>query len=100
MKRSDIYTKEQWRTDGTFSAQPGQEITADVYDSMLNCVPPRSLPKETARRASQDHSVSIHAGFLMGEPHCSDKEGRQLYLAFGMSGNRYYYLGLSQAREV
>ena len=94
----DIYTIEQWETDRNFKAQPGQEITEAVYEEMLNCLPHRTLQQQRARKELQDYKIPVHAGFLMGEPHSSDKRG-QYYLAFGMNdygkGKHYYYLGLS-----
>lgn len=98
-----LYTMEQWTKDGTFNATAGQEISEDVYNAMLNCMPPESLPRAKAEYALSVLNIPVHAGFLMGEPHSCDKDG-QLYLAFGMcdfgrSVNhkepRYYYLGLS-----
>lgn len=94
-----IYTREQWKSDRAFKAEPGQEITEDIYEEMLNCMPPRSLPKGKARQALQDYRIPVHAGFLMGEPHDHDTDG-PLYMAFGMNdygrGQRFYYLGLSR----
>lgn len=99
---SNIYTMEQWTQDRTFNAEAGQEISADVYEQMLNCMPPESLPRNKARQALQDYNIPVHAGFLMGEPHSTDRNGNQLYLAFGMNdygkGKHYYYLGLSIAQ--
>ena len=93
-----IYTFEQWQAAGTFDAEPGQEITADVYNEMLNCIPPEKLPTATARKAHHLYGIPVHAGFLMGEPHSSDSEG-PLYMAFCMNhytqGPRYFYIGLS-----
>lgn len=97
-----IYTMEQWAKDRSFNAEVGQEISKEVYNNMLNCMPPKSLPRLKAIYALSALNIPVHAGFLMGEPHSSDKDG-QLYLAFGMndygSGTRrephYYYLGLS-----
>lgn len=100
-----LYTMEQWTKDGTFNATAGQEISEDVYNAMLNCMPPESLPRAKARWALSVLNIPVHAGFLMGEPHSCDKDGNQLYLAFGMcdfgrSVNHkephYYYLGLSR----
>ena len=95
-----IYTNEQWESDNSFKAVPGQEITEQIYDDMLNCVPPKSLPRSTAAKVMQEHEIYINAGFLMGEPHSTGKEGL-LYLAFGMNGHgnekHFYYLGLSPA---
>ena len=94
-----LYTMAHWDADGTFSAEPGQEISAEVYDEMLNCMPPKTLPASKALQAVHDYGIPVHAGFLMGEPHSSDRYGNQLYLAFGMNdygkGKHYYYLGLS-----
>lgn len=92
----ELYTMERWKADRTFKAKPGQEIAADVYEEMLNCMPPRTLPQEKARQALQDYKIPVHAGFLMGEPHSSDKRG-QYYLAFGM--NAFVNDGLFPAAE-
>jgi hypothetical protein len=92
---------ENWQADRNFKAEPGQEITQEVYDAMLNGVPPKTLPPETAIKALEEYNVPVHAGFLMGEPDSDDSEGRALYLAFGMNdygkGKHYFYLGLSPA---
>ena len=94
-----IYTMEQWRQDRTFNADPGQEVTAEIYEEMLNAMPPEDLPARKARQALQDYKIPIHNGFLMGEPHSTGSNGELLYLAFGVNeygkGRRYYYLGLS-----
>lgn len=96
-----IYTMQQWKQDGTFSADPGQEISAEVYEQMLNTLPPEDLPRDKARQALQDYNIPVHAGFLMGEPHSSNSNGELLYMAFGRNnygkGDRYFYLGLSIA---
>lgn len=95
------YTMRDWRAAGTFNAEPGQEISEDVYNTMRDCLPPKSIPKETAERAWTEHQIPVHAGFLMGEAHTVDEDGQPLYLAFGSNnygkGSRYYYLGLSKA---
>lgn len=94
-----IYTKADWEKDRTFNAEAGQEISEEIYNDMLNCMPPENLPRSKAEQALQDYSIPVHAGFLMGEPHSCNKDGDQLYLAFGMNdygkGKHYYYLGLS-----
>lgn len=100
---SNLYTMEQWTQDRTFNAEAVQEISAEIYEQMLNCMPPERLPITKARQALQDYNIPVHAGFLMGEPHSSDNNGNLLYLAFGSndygSGTKhephYYYLGLS-----
>lgn len=35
-----IYTMEDWKRDRTFKAQPGQEVSQEVFDQMLNSMPP------------------------------------------------------------
>lgn len=99
----DIYTAAQWKADRTFNAAPGQEIAPEIYEEMFNCLPPKQLPADKAAQALHDFDLPIHAGFLMGEPHSSDKGG-QLYLAFGMNdygkGKHFYYLGLSRPAKI
>lgn len=97
-----LYTMEQWTNDRTFNAKEGQEVSEDVYNEMLNCMPPETLPRARAEYALSVLNIPVHAGFLMGEPHSCDDKGRQLYLAFGMNDygrgkpdKHYYYLGLS-----
>lgn len=93
-----IYDMKQWESDKSFKAMPGQEITEDIYSEMMNCLPPKTLPREKARQILRKYNIPVHAGFLMGEPYGQDKEG-QLFLSFGMNDfgkeKRYYYLGLS-----
>lgn len=93
-----VYTMATWERDGVFKADPGQEITEDIYKQMLNCMPPKALPRKKVDQVLQDYNVPVHAGFLMGEPHSSNAKGL-LYLAFGMNdcgkGKHFYYLGLS-----
>lgn len=93
-----LYSMKQWAADRDFKAAPGQEITEEVYNQMLNALPPLTLPRCKAEQALQDYKIPVHAGFLMGEPHSNDKNGL-LYMAFAMNdygkGKRYYYIGLS-----
>ena len=95
-----IYTMKDWTRDGTFKAEPGQEIDAQLYETMQNAVPPRAIPKETAARAWELYRVPVHAGFLMGQQETTDEDGTPLFLAFGSNdygkGAHYYYLGLSK----
>jgi hypothetical protein len=94
-----IYDGRQWEKDRIFKADPGQEITEEVYNQMLNGLPPLDLPAQTALDAMRKYGTPIHYGFLMGEPHSHDSAGAALYMAFGMSDygreKKYYYLGLS-----
>lgn len=99
----EIYTSEMWNKAGAFNATPYQEITAEVYETMYNIVPPLSLPRNKAVYALQTHNIPVHSGFLMGEPNSSDENGL-LYHAFGSNnygkGSKYYYLGLSHIQPV
>lgn len=107
MKELKIYTMEEWEKDGSFKAEPGQQISEEIYNQMLNCMPPKSIPRGKAAQALQDYNIPVHAGFLMGEPHSHNEKGKALYLAFGKndfgSGTRrepkYFYLGLSVAEQ-
>ena len=94
-----LYSMSDWRAAGSFDAEPGQEITGEVYNAMRDCIPPRSMPRETARAAMDKYRIPVHEGFLMGEAHSTDENGRPLYLAFAMNEygreKRYYYIGLS-----
>lgn len=90
---------EQWEKDGTFNAEPGQEVSKEVYNAMLNAMQPKKLPHGKAMYALQSLDIPVHSGFLMGEPYTCVSDKEQLYLAFGMNdygkGKHYYYLGLS-----
>lgn len=94
-----MYTVRQWELDDDFSAIPGQEIAPEIYEDLLNVVPPLSLPRDAAQRALKDYGLPVDAGFLMGEPAASD-QGGLLYKAFGRCGDDCYYLGLSRARAT
>lgn len=92
------YTMRQWKKDRVFKAEPGQEVSAEVYEIMHNCLPPKRLPVGAERKALEEYNLPIHAGFLMGEP--QDYEGGHVrFLAFGSNTGgkkkHYYYLGLS-----
>ena len=93
-----IYTMEQWAADRAFKAEPGQEVSEEVYNELFNAMPPLHLP----RQAAADSGRGIVAGFLMGESHSTNASGKELYLAFGSThyGKRkYYYLGLYPEEE-
>ena len=84
----NVYTKEQWTNDRTFSAEVGQEIEEDIYWEMYDVLPPLRLPKESG----------YLSGFRVSEPHShekSKKTGEYLghYAAFGKKGGKYYFLG-------
>lgn len=91
------YETEDWRRDGSFKAEPGQEIAKEIYDQMFNAMPPMALPRNVAENALNNLHVPVHAGFMMGEPYGTSEEGT-LFLAFGKNnygkGDRYFYLGL------
>ena len=92
-----IYGIKEWTDDGEFSAAPGQQVTEEVYDAMLNGVPPKIFSEEAMEKASE-LGLCIFAGFLMGEPDSGDEHGSK-YLAFGMSNDRYYYVGKVHANR-
>lgn len=86
-----IYTMENWREDGTFSAAAGQEVEEVIYEEMLNVLPPLRLPQEAK-------NGGYTAGFMVSEPYCSERSkstGQYLvhYSAFGKKGGKYYFLG-------
>ena len=77
--KTKVYTHEDWSRDGTFSATPGQEITAEIYDEMLCVLPP----------AYWNGGI-----FQVGEPHSTDKETfKHLFATFKREGDKYYFLG-------
>ena len=87
-----VYTREDWHRDREFNPVPGQEIEGEIYEDMYDCMMPYRLP---CCKRTQGYD----AGFLMGEPNTSEiGTGRQLYIALGKSGNRYYYIGLLPTR--
>ena len=77
------YSWKQWRKDGEFKAEPGQEIAAEVYDIMKRCTEPLPL------RASE---YGMEAGFVMGQD-TGSRDGKPLHMAFGEKDGRCYYLG-------
>lgn len=84
-KIKPIYDMAQWGVDGIFSARPGQQITQEIYEHMLNCMPPLYLP-------DNESGITVSAGFMMGEPY-DHKNGQNIFLAFGKNQQGYYYLG-------
>jgi len=78
---------EQWAIDGTFKAEPMQEVSEVVYFEFMNSLPPLHLPNNLGM-----------CGFMNSEPytHKLDNKNRYtaFYAAFGKLGGKYYYLGL------
>lgn len=99
----NVYTMQQWQHDGSFKADPGQEIDSEVYKAMFECMPPKALPGITARQAHDKYNIPVHEGFLMGEP-ASINDSGALYHAFAMNdfGNNqhYFYIGMSNTETV
>ena len=87
----DVYNAYQWHFDGNFSAKPGQQVTPEIYQTMLDCMPPFSLPRIP-------ETQEYEAGFLVGEPHHHDGQGRAHYAAFARNGNSCFFLGYLPAR--
>ena len=84
----EIYTRKQWAKDRDFAAQIGQEVEADIYEQMLNCLPPLRLPRESG----------YTAGFRVGEPYIHEKSKKTgeyvaYYAAFGKKDGKCYFLG-------
>ena len=85
-------------TEDTFdvaAAERGQEVSQEVYDNFLNCMPPISL------KGGQNWP----AGFQVGEPYChrTDKrtgQWRGMYPTFTSSNGRYFFQGINFAGEV
>lgn len=94
----ETYTRTQWAADEAFLAEPGQEVTEDIYNDMLGRILPNRLPIGAARKARKEYNLAIVTGFLMGWPITSDKAG-PLFHAFGTDRSRFYYLGLSHAER-
>ena len=86
-RQEEVYTMDQWAIDGSFNAEPMQEVAEEVYYEFLNSLPPLPIPRELGM-----------CGFMNSEPyiHNIDSKGRYtaFYAAFGKSGDKYYYLGL------
>lgn len=78
-----VYTREQWAADRTFAAEPGQEISEEIYNEMFNVMPPQRL--------KEAHGCT--SGYRTTEPY-TYANGKALYMAFGKRGGKYYYLGL------
>lgn len=82
------YTNEDWARDESFAAAPGQEVTSEIYEYMLNVMPPIRLPR--CKRTE-----GFIAGFMMGEPTSTDMStGKNLFSAFAKSGEHHYFIGL------
>lgn len=82
-----IYTRFDWRNDRTFKAAPGQEIEEEIYEQMLNCMPPHRLPRN-------EITADYIGGFLVGEPYDFDPEtGHTRYAAFGRRDGKFYFIG-------
>ncbi len=87
-----VYTREQWANDKDFKAEPGQEITEDIYTEMYNCMPPLPLPAAALDLIRSKYGKEITKGFLLGEPHDCNKNGLT-YLSFGKCDGKYYFFG-------
>lgn len=91
-----VYTMTQWEKDRNFEAIPGGKIEEEIYEAMMNVLPPLELTKDNAKFLGDTYNVAILSGFLMGEPCSTDKIGNLLYRAFGQDEEHCYYLGLVQ----
>ena len=83
----DVYNGYMWHLDGSFAARPGQEVTPEIYNHMLDCLPPISLPRTP-------ETAGYSAGFLAGEPYdCDPETGRTRYAAFAKRNGHCFFLG-------
>lgn len=77
---------DQWR-----DVPPFTEVSEEVYNDMLNVLPPIYLP------------ASPYSGFQTGEPydHAEDENGkwRARYMTFVHVGTRFFYTGLNFGDE-
>jgi len=81
-----IYDQAQWTEDKTFKAKPGQQITEEVFEHFLNCLPP------ICWRNGQ---------FLCSEPYDANTgNGHFRYNAFMQIGDKYYYAGLKTRQQA
>lgn len=82
------YTNDDWSRDVSFAAVPGQEVTEQIYEYMLNVMPPIRLPR-------CERTEGFTAGFMMGEAASTDLEtGKTLYSAFGKRDGCFFFIGL------
>jgi hypothetical protein len=95
-KRETVYTMEQWDKDGTIAAEVMQEIEEDIYNQMLNAMPPIYL--QPMMFFGSQGLAMIKQCIAMGEAytHEYDRQGRlcAYFMAFGVCNGKYYYLGL------
>ena len=71
---AEIYTKEDWHRDRSFSATPGQEVEEEIYQRMYDILPTLPLP---VRR----ETVGYDSGFCVSEPASTDEKGRETFSA-------------------
>lgn len=91
---AEIYTKEDWHRDRSFSATPGQEVEEEIYQRMYDILPILPLP---VRR----ETVGYDSGFCVSEPASTDEKGRETFSAFAQKNGHFYYLGdFPQALET
>ena len=86
---NEIYTREQWCKDRSFSATAGQEVEEEIFWEMYEVMPPLRLPQ---------NEQGFTKGFRVSEPYChqkSKKTGEFLpyYAAFGGKDGKYYFIG-------
>ena len=81
-----ILTSETMPHDGWSAIEEGTEISEELYNDMLNVMPPIYLKK------------SPYCGFQVGEPYChrEDAKGRwrAQFMTFVRIGARFFYAGI------
>lgn len=75
MQPTTIYTSQDWELDKTFKAQPFQEITHEIYNHFLECLPPIYAPLHTVqllidltREFTIENGTIVTGAFQNSEP--------------------------------
>lgn len=85
------YTREDWARDRSFAAAVDQEIAPEIYQQFMDSISPLPLPRVL--------KLKHRRGFLMGEPHSSDRQGL-LFMAFTRDNGHHYYRGLFHKEQL
>lgn len=89
----NVYTMTDWKRDCGFKAKAGQEITEEIYNEMLNTMPPLKIP-QAGREIAEKCGIIPAAGFLMGEPYEFGAAGTLYRMFVKDPAGKFYYAGL------